>query len=100
MTTTATIQDTAAEKKLPYFLESLVEQFADEAYAEMIWEAHLIFIDAGDNPDMAVYYATSLWEELQKGRHDQGYRPYTPEEWASERTVFMGVVRHTVAVTA
>lgn len=100
MNDTATIQDIAVEKPLPYCLETLIEEFADEAYAEMIWDAHLVFFYAGDSPEMAVYYAVELWKELQKGRHDRGFRPYTPEEWATERTVFMGTVRHMVAVTS
>ena len=84
----------------PVSLEELVEQFGCEAYAEAIHAASKVFCEAGDPAVLAVDYARMLFDELQKGRHQNGFRLYTPAEWQNERAALIGAAHHMIAVSS
>lgn len=84
----------------PVSLTELVEQFADEAYAEAIHAASKVFCEAGDPAVQAVNYAVMLFDELQGDRHRNGFRTYTRAEWKNERAALIGAAYHMVAVSS
>lgn len=83
----------------PVSLTELVEQFADESFAEAIHAASKVFCEAGDPAVLAVDYAVMLFNELQGDRNSNGFRTYTPAEWKRERAALIGAAYHMVAVS-